>query len=210
MITILRKTGWITGIILITSIPAMARVYWGVRAGAARSSLVQKIDLDYWSGSCLGYSAAVLADIPFYERFSFRPEAALLYGGGSFHSEPAEEGLFLQKHRVRTYSLQPSFNLAFNIPISGVKMAVYGGPALDILLWEKLTTENKREEPAATVKKIRPFDIGANAGISVEYKGVFFSITTLSGTLRRQIRKTEGESSAYQNNLTFSLGYIFR
>jgi hypothetical protein len=206
----LHKIGWITGLTLILSMPAMGKVYWGARTGIARSSLVQKIDLDYWSGARLGYSAAVLADIPFYERFSFRPEIAFVYEGGSFRSELEEEGVFLHKHRVRNHSLQPSLNVAFNIPISGVKMAVYGGPAFDVLLWEKLTTESIRKESATIEKKIRPFDIGVNAGISVEYNGVFFSITTLSGILRRQTKKTEGESSAYQNNLTFSLGYIFR
>jgi hypothetical protein len=192
------------------SMPTFAKVYWGVRAGVARSSLVQKIDLDYWSGSCLGYSVAALADIPFYQRFSFRPEIALAYEGGSFHTELLE-GMFLQKHGLRSYSLQPSFHVAFNIPISGVKMAIYTGPALDFRLSSKLSTRRLLEEfPVAKKTKIKPFDIGVSAGISVEYKGVFFSIAALPGNIRLQTEKTEGESSVFQNNLTFSLGYIFR
>jgi hypothetical protein len=207
----LHKIGWIIGLTLIFSIPAVGRVYWGVRTGIARSSLVQKIDLDYWSGACFGYSVAALADIPFYQRFSFRPEIALAYEGGSFHSELIEDGLFLQKHRLRSYSLQPSFNVAFNIPISGVKMAVYAGPAVGFRLSSKLLTEKLLEEFSLTTKKkIRSFDIGVNTGISVEYKGVFFSIAAFPGNIRLQTKKTEGESSVYQNNLTFSLGYIFR
>jgi hypothetical protein len=207
----IRKTGCTIGLIVIFTIPAFARVYWGVRAGVARSSLVQKIDLNYWAGSCLGYSVAGLADIPFYERFSFRPEIALVREGGSFHSEPTEEGLFLLKHGLRSYSLHPSFDVAFNIPISGVRMAIYAGPTLDFRLWDRLSTRKTEEEPAIVAKKeTRPFDFGINTGISVEYKGVFFSITTLTGTLYRQMEKGEGESSVYQNNLTFSLGYIFR
>jgi hypothetical protein len=212
----IHKAAWPAGLILVWILagaaPAAARVYWGVRAGVARSSLVQEIDLDYRSGSCVGYSAGLLADIPFYERFSFRPEVALIYGGGSFLSEQLGEGIFLLKHRLRTYSLQPSFNVAFNIPISGVKMAVYAGPALDFRLWNTVSTQSMLEESsfAATGKETKPFDLGVHAGISVEYKGVFFSINALAGNLYRQKEKTEGEPSVYQNNLTFSLGYFFR
>ncbi|MDR2388214.1 MAG: PorT family protein [Tannerellaceae bacterium] len=210
MITPIGRAGWLIGLTLIFSSPAFAGIYWGVRAGIARSSLVQKIDLDYWSGSCLGYSAAVLADIPFYQRFSFRPEVAFAYEGGSFYSELLD-GLFLQKHRLRSYSLQPSFDVAFNIPIAGVKMTVYGGPTLDFRLCNKLSSERLEEEFAAiNPKRVRPFDLGVNTGISVEYKGVFFSITALPGIIYQQTKKTEGESSVFQNNLTFSLGYIFR
>jgi hypothetical protein len=198
------------GLALICATPATGKVYWGVRAGVARSSLVQQIDLDYRAGSCLGYSVAALADIPFYQRFSFRPEIALAYKGGSFLSEP-DGSFFLLKHGVRSYSLLPSLNVAFNIPIAGVTMAVYGGPALDFGLWSANTTERVGDWPVvATEKEMKPFDLMINAGISVEYKGVFFSITTLAGTLERQAKRAEDESSVYQNNLTFSLGYFFR
>jgi hypothetical protein len=206
----IQKIGCIAGLLILTSLPAAAKVYWGLRAGVARSSLVQKIDLDYWSGSCLGYSIAGLADIPFYERFSFRPEIALAYEGGTFHSERTE-GFFLLRHRARNYSLQPSFNVAFNIPISGVKMAIYAGPALDIYLRDDMSTEGVFSAPAiAKTEPFKPIDICVNAGISVEYKGVFFSINTLTGAMYRQKEKTEDTPSIYQNNLTFSLGYIFR
>jgi hypothetical protein len=197
-------------LMLLSAMPAPAAISWGVRAGIARSSLVQEIDLDYWSGSRLGYSVAALADIPFYNRFSFRPEIALACEGGSFHSEPSEN-IFLQRHGLRSYSLQPSFNVAFNIPIAGVQMAVYGGPALDFLLCSKITTERAGGElSGAAGKELKSFDVGVNAGISVEYKGVFFSITALPGTIYRQKMKAEDEPPVFQNNLTFSLGYIFR
>jgi hypothetical protein len=206
----IRKTGCTIGLIVLFSAPSFSKVYWGIRAGIARSSLVQEIDLDYWSGSCIGYSVAGLMDIPFYNRFSFRPEIALVREGGSFRSEWAE-GIFLLKHRLRNYSLQPSFNVAFNIPISGVKMAVYGGPTMDFHLWSELSTRMTGENPVIiTARDTKPFDIGINAGINVEYKRVFFSITTLTGTIYRQAKKAERESPVYQNNLTFSLGYIFR
>jgi hypothetical protein len=210
----IRKTGWIAALVLIFTSPAAGKVYWGLRAGVARSSLVQQYDLDYLSGSCLGYSLAALADIPFYQRFSFRPEIALIYEGGSFLSYPVDDG-FLLRNRMRGCGVQPSFNLAFNIPISGVKMAVYGGPALNYLLYDQLTTRpasetEQAETEAITEKGVRPFDIRINAGISVEYKGVFFSINALAGSSDRRISKTPTQSPVYQNNLTFSLGYFFR
>jgi hypothetical protein len=209
-------TGWSIGrtavvalVVAGASMPAAARVYPGVRAGISRSSLVQKIDLDYWSGSCLGYSVAALADIPFYERFSLRPEIALAYEGGSYHSGE-EDGSFLVKHSLRNYSLQPSVNIAFNIPISGVKMSVYGGPALDLHLWDKTSTGKTESPSAPAAATVRPVDVAISTGISVEYKGVFFSINTLAGTLYRQTGRIEDQPPVFQNNLTFSLGYIFR
>jgi hypothetical protein len=198
------------GLALIFATPATGKVYWGLRTGVCRSSLVQQIDLDYLSGSRLGYSLAALADIPFYQRFSFRPELAMVYEGGSFFSEP-DESFFLQKHVLRAYALQPSLDVAFTIPISGVRMAIYAGPTLDFHLWNTTTAEKVGSWPGSPTKKeIKPFDLAINAGISVEYKGVFFSITTFAGTFERQAQKTEEESSVYQNNLTFSLGYFFR
>jgi hypothetical protein len=206
----IRKTGWVIGLITVLSFPASAKVYWGARAGVAHSSLVQKIDLTNRSGSCLGYSVAVLSDIPFHKRFSFRPEVALVYQGGSFLSDPVD-GLYLLRHKIGNYSLTPSFNLAFNIPLSDVKMTVYGGPAYDFHLEDNMSTQKIEEGTLPqTEKGIRSFDLGINVGISVEYKCVFFSINALSGTLDRRTDKTETESFVYQNNLTFSLGYFFR
>lgn len=206
----IQKAGWIIGLATALSVPASAKVDWGLRAGVAHSSLVQKIDLTYWSGSCVGYSAAVLGDIPFAGRFSFRPEVALAYQGGSFLSDPIE-GLYMLRHKIGSYSLLPSFNFAFNIPLSDVNMAVYVGPACDFHLRNK-TSARQTEEGILppTEKDVKSFDLGVNAGISVEYKCVFFSINTLSGTLDRRTDKKENESSVYQNNLTFSLGYFFR
>jgi hypothetical protein len=206
-----RKAGWVIGLITVLSVPASAKVYWGARAGVAYSSLVQKIDLANRSGSCLGYSVAVLSDIPFYERFSFRPEVALVYQGGSFLSGPVVDGLYLLRHKIGNYSLSPSLNFAFNIPLSDVKMAVYGGPACDFHLRDNMSTREMGDEALpSTEKNVKSFDLGINVGISVEYKCVFFSINALSGALDRRTDKTENESSVYQNNLTFSLGYFFR
>jgi hypothetical protein len=159
----------------------------------------------------LGGSIAGLMDIPFYERFSFRPEVIWAYQGGSFFSGLNESNEYTLTNSVKGHALQVPLNVAFNIPISDVKMAVFAGPAFDFRLNDKLKTKAHVEEPVATpTQKIRPFDFGINTGISVEYKNVFFSISSLYGALDRRKEKIQNDAHVYQNNLTFSLGYFFR
>jgi hypothetical protein len=210
MKTTLRKTSLTAGLAVMLLTPATAKVSWGVKAGISRSSIAQKIDLDYRSGWSVGGSVAGLMDVPVYERFSFRPEVSLVYQGGSFLSGLGEAGTYALRNEVHGYSLQIPLNIAFNIPISGVNMAVYGGPAFDFHLYDTLKTKATEEGAAAGSQKIKPFDFGVNTGISVEYKGVFFSISVLCGTTDRRSERIANESSVYQNNLTFSLGYFFR
>lgn len=45
-------------------LPAMAQVSFGVRAGGAYSSLIQKVEDTYEAGARFGFSIAGLADIP--------------------------------------------------------------------------------------------------------------------------------------------------
>jgi hypothetical protein len=206
------KKAWLAaGLLLVSLMPTAAKVSWGVRAGIARSSLVQKMDLDYHSGARLGYSVAGLADVHIYQRFSFRSEVALAWQGGSWLSEAGEDG-FLFKHEVGGYSLQVPLKVAFNIPISGVKMTVFGGPAFDFHLSDALETRLTQDGSLVSTdnKGIKPFDLAVNGGISVEFKGVFFSIDILGGTSDRREEKVANESPVYQNNITFSLGYFFR
>jgi hypothetical protein len=204
------------GIIIVSmsltfAMTATAKVYWGVRAGVSRSSIVQKVDLDYRSGWDIGGSVAGLIDIPLYERFSFRPEVALVYQGGSFLSELDETGAYLLKNECKGYAVQVPLNIAFNIPISGVTLAVFGGPAFDFHLYDAVKTKKIDDGTTTTpAPQINTSDFGINVGISVEYKNVFFSINTLSGTTDRRTVKIKNESSVYQNNVTFSLGYFFR
>lgn len=211
MKTCIRKTGWILGLTVILTMQSSAKVYWGVRAGVSRSSLVQKIDLDYHSGAIVGGSVASLMDIPFYERFSFRPEVIWTYQGGSFFSGINDSKEYTLTNNVKGHAIQVPLNLAFNIPIIGVHLAIYGGPAFDFRLNDKLSTKQRLEEPVPTPpQKIRPFDFGINTGISVEYQNVFFSISSLYGTLDRRKTKIPNDAHVYQNNLTFSIGYFFR
>ncbi|MDR0428947.1 MAG: PorT family protein [Tannerellaceae bacterium] len=202
---------WIlVGILGLTAVPVIGQVALGVRAGLARTSYTQKVDLDYQSGSRFGYSMAVMADIPFYHRFSFRPEIAVENQGGKYFTYRNESGAPRLKYKSNYYSLQIPLNIAFNIPITGVRMAVFGGPAPNFHLSGKMKVEGVGEEPSYDEKKMKTFDLGINSGISVEYKHVFFSIDAFYGTLDRRVDKYENESRVYHNNITFSLGYFFR
>jgi hypothetical protein len=200
----------IIGAVLGLSLPAYSRIYFGTRAGISHTSLVQKRDLDYRSGWKIGGSVAGLMDIPVYERFSFRPELAFVYQGGSFVSGSDVENTYKWDNNFKGYSLQPSFNLAFNIPISDVKMTIFLGPALDFHLNDRLTVKQNADDNDRLDQWIKKFDFSINSGISVEYKGAFFQISSLSGLTDRRTVKVENESPVYQNNLTFSLGYFFR
>jgi hypothetical protein len=203
---------WILiGCIATVAMPVGAKVTFGVRAGLARTAFTQKVDLDYQSGSRMGYSIAGLVDIPFYQRFSFRPEIALANRGGEYFTLRDEAGLPQLRYKANYYSLQIPLRLAFNIPISGVRMAVYAGPAPDFHLGGKMKMMGRGEEAPPTLeKKMKAFDFSVNGGIAVEYKNIFFSIDTFHGTSDRRTDIYENESPVYQNSVTFSLGYFFR
>ena len=53
-------------------------------------------------------------------------------------------------------------------------------------------------------------DLGVNVGLRVDYSRYFFYVSALCGTQDPRPIETEGESSLYQNNVTLSLGYMFR
>ena len=135
--------------------------------------------------------------------------------GIGFHSFLGgyEDEAYRWKHSLEAYSLQPTFHLAYNIPILDVQMTVFLGPALDFQLGSTFATKplGDNETPGeGQFQSIRPFDVAASGGISVEYSGVFFSITTWSGLLDRRRITNDDDAPVLQNNLTFSLGYFFR
>ena len=57
---------------------------------------------------------------------------------------------------------------------------------------------------------LKSFDLGVSVGLRVDYRRYFFSVGAICGTLDRRSVKQEGESSLYQNNVTLSVGYMFR
>ena len=169
-------------------------IFIGVRAGGAYSSLVQKVEGTYNAGARFGFSLAGLADIHLYKGLSLRPELAFVNQGGSFYSNPQVEG-------------------AKNSFINDVQLGVYAGPALDFSLFGKMKTENQNVDIHFGQTKeadLKTFDLGVNVGLRVDYSRYFFSVSALCGTLDRRAIEREGESSLYQNNVTLSLGYMFR
>ena len=179
--------------------PAVGQVTFGVRAGGAYSSLVQKVEGTYNAGARFGFSLAGLADIHLYKGLSLRPELAFVNQGGSFYSNPQVEGAKNSFNKCSYYSIQVPVNLAYTFIINDVQLGVYAGPALDFSLFGKMKEAD-----------LKTFDLGVNVGLRVDYSRYFFSVSALCGTLDRRAIEREGESSLYQNNVTLSLGYMFR
>lgn len=193
--------------------PAAAQVTFGVRAGGAYSSLVQKVEGINNAGACFGFSLAGLADIPLYKGLSLRPELAFVNQGGSFISNFQVEGAKNSLNKCRYYSIQIPLNLAYSFYINDVLLGVYAGPAVDFSLFGKMKTENQNVDIHFGQNQeadLKSFDLGVSVGIRVDYSRYFFSVGALCGTLDRRAIKREGESSLYQNNVTLSLGYMFR
>ena len=204
---------FILGLVL-SIVSASAQVEFGVRFGGAYSSLIQRLDKSYESGGRFGFSLAGLMQLPIYKGLSFVPEVGLIYQGGDYYSYPAREGMTTH-NLYKYYSLQVPFDLAYTFKISDVRLAVFAGPTLDISLTGKMKMEDtgiesdiefgKKEEP-----NLRTLDLGVNVGLSVEYSRFFFSINNVAGVLDRRTVKRQDESTLFQNNVTFSVGYFFR
>ncbi|RHR53949.1 porin family protein [Parabacteroides sp. AF17-28] len=193
--------------------PAVSQVAFGVRVGGAYSSLVQKVEGTYKAGARFGFSVAGLADIPLYKGLSLRPEVAFANQGGSFISNFQVEGAKNSLNKCNYYSIQVPVNLAYTFNINDVQLGVYVGPALDFSLFGKMKTQNQNVDIHFGQDKetdLKTFDLGVNVGLRVDYSRYFFSVGALCGTLDRRAVEREGESSLYQNNVTLSLGYMFR
>ena len=79
----MRKIIFIAFWAMLMIMPAVGQVTFGVRAGGAYSSLVQKVEGTYNAGARFGFSLAGLADIHLYKGLSLRPELAFTNQGGS-------------------------------------------------------------------------------------------------------------------------------
>ncbi|MDD3062685.1 MAG: porin family protein [Massilibacteroides sp.] len=191
--------------------PVWSQITYGVRGGLSYSALIQNMENKNKVGSRAGFSIGGLIDIPFYRRFSLRPELSFVNQGGSFYSRIDNE-MSAIKNKYNYYSIQLPVNIVYNIPISGVKMSVFMGPAVDYSLFGSRTSEGVEEDLVFgddEVGDLKKWDVGVNMGLCVKYQQVFFSINALCGGLDRRSVKHEGESRLYQNNVTFSFGYIF-
>ncbi len=199
---------------LLLMMPLAAKVTPGVRVGGAYSSMVQKTGKEYHSGARFGFSVAGILDIPVYKKFSIRPEVAFVNQGGSFLTNPQEKLKEDHLHnRYNYYSLQVPVNIVYPFRFADVKLDIFAGPAFDFSLFGRMKADGEKRNIHFGVREdrdLKTFDLGVNVGMSVEYKKYFFSIQALCGTLDRRTVKNKGETSLYQNNVTFSFGYFFR
>ena len=199
-------------LIALLSTPAMGQISLGMKGGLAYSSLAQRIDNVNEAGARLGFSVGGLANIPFYNRFSVQPELIFINQGGSFYSR-VDDSFSSIRSNYNYYSLQIPVNMAYTILVSDVNMKILFGPSVDYSLTGKRTIKGVQNDIGFGEREIGDFkswDLGINIGFEAGYQKVFFSINTLFGVLDRRTVKHTGESSIYQNNVTFSLGYYFR
>ena len=205
----------IIALVILSILPSYAQVEFGVRAGGAYSSLIQRVQDEYMSGGRFGWSIAGLMDVHLYKGLSFRPEVGFVNQGGSYYSQYNNPLTSEAHNKYSYYSIQVPLNLAYTFHITDIRLSVFAGPALDFFLFGKMRTHGtqpstnidfgSKEEP-----NLKSFDLGVNIGMSVEYSRFFFAINSVTGTLDRRSVKREGESNVFQNNVTFSLGYFFR
>lgn len=191
--------------------PLAAQVAFGVRAGGAYSSLVQRRDGLLKSGGRFGYSVAGLMDMRIYHRVSFRPELVFINQGGSYYS--ALQSGDPEFHTCNYYSVQLPLHVVYTFTYEGVKFGVGGGPCLDIPLWGRTGGDGATRDlqfGTAAADRLKAFDLGIDVGINIEYNKFFFAVTSFCGLLNMNPHKQEGDPSLYQNNVTFSLGYMFR
>ncbi|WP_085535025.1 porin family protein [Massilibacteroides vaginae] len=191
--------------------PSFSQITYGVRGGISYSALIQNLETENKVGARAGFSVGGVMDVPFYRRFSFRPEVSFVNQGGSFYSR-IENEMTTVKNKYNYYSVQIPLNIAYNIPISGVRMSVLLGPAVDYSMFGSHNFEGEKKDLTFNkneVGELKKWDVGVNMGLAVKYDQVFFSINALCGAIDRRQVKREGESRLYQNNVTFSFGYFF-
>lgn len=195
--------------------PVMAQISYGVRAGGAYSSLIQKVNEKYQAGSRFGYSVAGLMNIPLSkdQKWSLCPEVAFVSQGGSFYDRPSVNGTS-RLSDTWYYSLQVPVNVAYTFTFTDVSLSIFGGPVFDWSLFGKIKTEGNESRNlkfgVSEGKDLKPCTFGMDLGLAVEYYNFFFSINSMCGMVDRQAKKLKGETSIFQNNVTFSLGYFFR
>lgn len=208
----MRKIGLLLITLMLMILSLSAQVTFGVRAGGAYSSLIQKINEETTAGSRFGFSVAGLMEIPLRGKWSLRPEIAFVNQGGSYYSGQAMGGMSLY-NKCWYYSLQIPVNVAYTFTFTDVSLSIFAGPAFDWSLFGRMKTRETNPNlqfGASDEKDLKPCDFGVNLGLSVEYSNFFFSVNSINGTIDRRATKRENESSVYQNNVTFSLGYYFR
>lgn len=199
-------------LLIMVVLPLEAQVVFGVRAGGAYSALIYRQDGVAKAGGRFGYSAAGIMEIPLHKRLSLRPEVALTNQGGKYLTVTANRETFLYR-TFDYYSLQIPVNIQFIFTTPEITFGVFGGPYVDFSLWGKTKMDGQKQNiqfGRGVGNDLKPFDLGANLGLNVEYSNFFFTVQAFCGALNRRTDRQPDESNVYQNNVTFSLGYMFR
>lgn len=208
----MRRIGLLLIAVMLMALPISAQVAFGVRAGGAYSSLIQKVNEKAEAGARFGFSVAGLMDIPLRGGWSLRPELAFVNQGGNYYSGQAMGGMALY-NKCWYYSLQVPLDLAYTFTFTDVRLSIFAGPTFDWSLFGRMRTRETSPDlnfGISEEKDLKPCDLGVNVGLAVEYNNFFFSVNSLCGMIDRRATKREGETSVYQNNVTLSLGYYFR
>lgn len=198
------------GLIFILPLVANAQLSYGVRGGLSYSSLTQRIDNVAESGSRMGFSVAGLALYQYHKHWGVLSELAFVNQGGSFYSSDGESGLKTIRNKYNYYSFQIPVQLTYLFTFSKVRVGIHAGPSLNFSLFGKMNSKYVETSIDFDKEKdMRRFDLGMNLGLFAEQHNVFFSINALGGLLDRNSDKLPKESNLYQNNVTFSIGYLF-
>ena len=182
---------------------AQAKIIPGLRLGLSYNQLTQIVDEEVTFGGRVGFEAAGLLDIPLSQRFSIVPELAIASEGGSYDYFYLYNDLMVTgRHESNYYSLRLPVNLVYKIRFSDWQLGLPAGPFASVS-----TRERERHEWIS--RDFRRFDVGAGAGLYVEYRSVFFSVYGRTGFIDKLRQKQPFESQVYQNSVALSFGYRF-
>lgn len=149
----MRKIGLLL-IAVMMILPAMAQVSFGVRAGGAYSSLIQKVEDTYEAGARFGFSIAGLADIPLSKnkKWSLRPEVAFVNQGGAYYSNQDIHGMALH-NKCWYYSLQIPVNVAYTFTFTDVHLSgIRRSYLLLVLVWQD---EEPGDQSGSPFRRVR-------------------------------------------------------
>lgn len=182
---------------------AQARIVPGLRLGLAYSQLTQIVDEEVSYGGRIGLEAAGLLDIPLTNRFSLVPELSFANQGGAYNYLYLRDDLIITgRHTCRYYTFSLPVNLVYKIRFADWQLGIQAGPFLSLS-----TRERERHEWIS--RDFRTLDVGAGAGLYVEYRAVFFSVYGRTGFIDKLRQKQPFDSQVYQNSVALTFGYRF-
>lgn len=182
---------------------AQAKIIPGLRFGLAYNQLTQIVDEEVSFGGRIGIEAAGLIDIPLSRRFSLVPELSFANQGGAYnYLYLYDEFMVSGRHTCSYYTLSLPVNLVYKIRFADWQLGLQAGPFLSLS-----TRERERHEWSS--RDLRPLDVGAGAGLYVEYRAVFFSVYGRTGFIDKLRQKQPFDSQLYHNSVALSFGYRF-